>query len=219
MKKKVGLIILSCLLLMAALPQLTFADAEWKQVKQSDGITIFNRPYPGSDVDEFRGVTIVRAPIEVITEVLYDVPAQPKWMSDCLAARTVKVISENHIIAYNVLNVPWPVTDRDFLADTVFNTDFKAGKVLVEMKAVKEPLVPVGQYVRMTDLAGTCLLERLGKDKTKVTYTMRANPAGNIPAAIANVFAQMNPYNTLKGLKRMVGEPKYIELAKKKYGL
>jgi 2-hydroxyglutaryl-CoA dehydratase, D-component. len=32
-------------------------------------------------------------------------------------------------------------------------------------------------------------------------------------------FAKMNPYNTLKGLKKMVLKSKYIEIAKKKYSL
>lgn len=200
-------------------PQLTFAEADWKQVKNSDAITVYNRPFPGSDFDEFRAVTIVNAPIEVITEVLYDVPAQPEWMSDCLFAKTVKVFDENHIIAYNILHFPWPVTDRDFLLDTNFDLDFKAGRVLVTMKAVEEPLIPVSKYVRMTNVFGTCLLERLDKDKTKVTYTMLANPAGHVPAAVANIFAKMNPYNTLKGLKKIVLKPKYIEIARKKYSL
>lgn len=219
MRKKVGFILLIGLLMAVLVPQLTFAEADWKQVKNSDEITIYNRPFPGSDFDEFRGVTIVNAPIEVITEVLYDVPAQPEWMSDCLFAKTVKVFDENHIIAYNILNIPWPVTDRDSLIDTIFDLDFKTGRVLVTMKAVEEPLIPVSKYVRMTNVFGTCLLERLDKDKTKVTYTMLANPAGNIPSSIANIFAKMNPYNTLKELKKIVLKPKYIEIARKKYSL
>jgi len=186
------------------------AGDNWELSLEKNDIKVYTRPVEGSSMDEFMGVTVINAPIETCAAVLRDVPAQPQWMGDCLKARVLKVINKDRLVAYNVLNGTWPLSDRDLQIDTSFDENYKNGKVVVSMKVYPETLVPVNKsYVRVTDFAAKCILEKIDDSKTKVTYINRINPMAPVPAAIANRVVRKNPYNTLKGMKKMVKLQKY----------
>ncbi len=196
------------------------AQAEWRVVKNSDGIRVFTRPSANSSLDEFMGRTVVDAKIEVVVELIRDVDAQPQWMADCIEARVVKKYSEEDLLVYNVTRAPWPVSNRDVVVRSRGGVDVKSGKVSIIFSAVKDSPVPERSgVVRMTDLLGQWHLKKTGDDKTEVTYIMRANPAGNIPASIANMTSKAIPFRTLTKMKEMVKKEKYIRLARERYNL
>ncbi len=181
---------------------------EWKQVVDRNEITVFARPVEGSTMDQFKGITIVNAPIEVCTAVLRDIPAQTEWMGDNLQAEVLRVFSDDHKVAYNVLKSPWPLKPRDLQIDVTFIED--SDQVMVEMKVYPETIVPVSkEYIRVTDFEASCCFERLADNRTKVTYINRVNPMAPVPPSITNLVVRGNPYATLSGLKQMVTKEKY----------
>ena len=195
-----------------------WAQGEWSLVRNSDGIRVFTRPSENSSLDQFMGKTFVDARLEVVVELIRDVDAQPQWMADCIEARVVKKYTEEDILVYNVTRAPWPVSNRDVVVRSKGGIDVKSGKVSIIFNAVKDsPVPPRSGIVRMTDLLGQWHLKKVGEDKTEVTYIMRANPAGNIPASIANMTSKSIPFRTLSNMKQMVKKEKYINLAREKY--
>jgi len=186
----------------------------WKPAKEGDGIQVFTRPARDSDNDEFLGITDVEAPIRVILEVFRDIPSFPQWFGFCRDIELFRKDTASHEIIYFVLATPWPVSDRDMVIDVAYTVDLKGGQARIIMNALKEDLVPQqDRYVRMTKLKGLAVLTRIDDNTTHVTYTVNSDPAGYIPAAISNMLAKKQPYNTLKGLKMMVKEDKYYEFA------
>ncbi len=195
-----------------------FAESGWKRVKNSNGIQVYTRSVAGSDLDEFKGITVVDARIEVIGEVIRDVPAQSQWMADCLEGRIIKKFSDNDMLVYNVTDVPWPLDDRDVLVRSRGKIDMAKGVVDVVFTSVTDASVPPKKgRVRMKDFYGRWLLERVDTEKTRVTYIIKANPGGSIPASVANLSSKKIPYETLKNLKKMAKKQKYVNMAKKKY--
>ena len=196
------------------------AGANWKLVINKNGIKVYTRPVVGSDLDEFKGITVVNASIDVIGEVLKDVPAQPEWMGDCIVARVVKRLAGDDVIVYNVTNAPWPVSDRDVIVKSKTVLEYKSGRVIIYMKAVKIPLVPIRKdRIRMTELTGNWILHYISRNKTSVLYQVRTNPAGSIPAVIANLTSKNIPFKTLTGMKKIVKKKKYIDRAAKAKGV
>ncbi len=195
------------------------AQEEWRMVKNSDGIRVFTRPLADSSLDEFKGVAMINASLEVVAELIRDVNAQPEWMADCIEARVVKKYSDEDMLVYNVTRAPWPVSNRDVVVRSRGRVDPKSGKVSITFKAVDEPSVPKKSgHVRITDLLGQWHLKKEGDDKTSVVYIIRANPGGSIPASIANMTSKNIPHRTLLNMKKMVQKEKYRELAKKHQG-
>ncbi|HNR88010.1 MAG TPA: START domain-containing protein [Spirochaetota bacterium] len=189
------------------------ASGKWKVVKQSDGITISTRPVEGSPVDEFRGVTTINARIEVIGEVLRDVPANVEWMADCKEARVISRKDKDNLVIYFVQGAPGPVSNRDFIVRVNTTKNYDKGVVIVNLKAIAEPLVPVNpKYIRITDLTGQYILQYIDRERTKVIYTVRANPGGSLPTWIANYASKDTPFKTLAGLRRQSAKAKYVEL-------
>lgn len=186
----------------------------WKLAKHGDGIQVYTRPAKDSDNDEFLGVTDVEAPIKVILEVFKDIPSFPQWFGFCRDIKLYESISETHEIIYFILATPWPVKDRDMLIDVAFDIREGEGETIISMNAIKDELIPIqDEYVRMTKLIGNATLTRIDENTTHVTYTVNSDPAGYIPAAISNMLSKNQPYDTLKGLKMMVKNDKYHELA------
>jgi hypothetical protein len=209
--------VLTLLLVLFVFTLPAFADEPgqgWKLAKEGDGIQVFTRPVVDSDNDEFLGITDVEAPIKVILEVYRDIPSFPQWFGFCRDIELFRRDTATHEIIYFVLATPWPVSDRDMVIDVVYSVDLEGGESRIFMNALKEDLVPQqDKYVRMTKLIGECVLTRIDEDTTHVTYTVNSDPAGYIPAAISNMLSKNQPYDTLKGLKKMVRDDKYYELA------
>ncbi|MFW5861963.1 MAG: START domain-containing protein [Spirochaetota bacterium] len=200
--------ILIFLALVILLPLNGMAGSGWQKILVDDGITVYTRPVEGCSLDEFKGVTVVQAPMHTCLAVLRDVPSQPQWMGDCVDAKVLKTFNKNHIVAYNVIQLPWPLSKRDLQVDTRFTIE--DDRVVVAMSVYPEIIEPVTEkYVRITDFEATCILKKTGEDSTSVTYINRVNPMAPVPAAIATRFLKKNPVTTLRGFKRMVLHERY----------
>ncbi len=206
MKKRIIIVII----LTITAVSLTAGTGAWKFALNKKGIKVYTRPAEGCPLNEFMGITVINAPLETCERVLRDIESQPKWMGDCLQAKLLKKFTENHIVGYNVLHLPWPLSNRDLQIDTRFITNYKEGIVTVKMKAYVPEIQPVTKkYIRITDMEATCILKRIEENKTKVTYINRVNPMAPVPDSLANMIAKNNPYKTLLGFHDMVKLPQY----------
>ena len=190
------------------------AEEPWTLAKDAEGIKVFTRSVPGSAANEFKGIAEIDAPIEVIEEVFKDIPSFTQWYGFCKEIKLLKHDSPNHRVMYFVLKTMGPVKDRDLVMEAFDKFDKQSGKFTIAIKALKEELVPIqDKYVRMTDLNATYSMDRINKDQTHVVYTVKADPAGYIPAFISNIIQKDQPFLTLKGLREMVKKDVYYQKA------
>ena len=190
------------------------AEEPWKLAKEAEGIKVFTRSVPGSSADEFKGIAEIDAPVEVIVEVFKDIPSFTQWYGFCKEIKLLKHDSENHRVMYFVLKTMGPVKDRDLVMEAFDKFDKQAGTNTIAISALKEELVPIqDKYVRMTDLNATYSMNRIDQDRTHVVYTVKADPAGYIPAFISNIIQKDQPFLTLKGLREMVKKDVYYQKA------
>jgi hypothetical protein len=190
------------------------AEEPWKLAKDAEGIKVYTRPVPGSAANEFKGIAEIDAPIEVIVEVFKDIPSFTQWYGFCKEIKLLRHDQENHRVMYFVLKTMGPVKDRDLVMEAFDKFDKQAGTYTIAIDALKEDLVPVqDKYVRMTDLNASYVMNRIDPDKTHVVYTVKADPAGYIPAFISNIIQKDQPFLTLKGLREMVKKDVYYQKA------
>jgi hypothetical protein len=190
------------------------AEEPWKLAKEAEGIKVYTRSVPGSSANEFKGIAEIDAPIEVIVEVFKDIPSFTQWYGFCKEIKLLKHDPENHRVMYFVLKTMGPVKDRDIVMEAFDKFDKQAGKYNIAIDSIKEELVPIqDKYVRMTDLNATYSMNRIAQDRTYVVYTVKADPAGYIPAFISNIIQKDQPFLTLKGLREMVKKDVYNQKA------
>ena len=52
----------------------------WEKIKDEDGVQIYKRDVPGSDVIAFKGTGLVDAPLDRVATVLFDTSRAPEWI-------------------------------------------------------------------------------------------------------------------------------------------
>lgn len=186
-----------------------FSDDGWYTEFNKSGITVYTRVVAGSDIKEFKGVGLIDAPVEVVNNVLDDIPNLANWMPDCLVSRIVEKKSNDYMVLYQVIKTPWPLNSRDFTFETKITKD--KDKIIRTVKAVPHSSYPPsGNYVRITNMTGQwTLLKQDNGTRTLAIYQIKTDPAGNIPVAVANSTSKKLPYETLIRLRQQVQNSKY----------
>jgi hypothetical protein len=128
-------------------------------------------------------------------------------MWQCRESRVLREESDSASLVYQVLDAHWPATDRD----VVFRSKVQVvdvGRLLsVRFTTVESPLAPpVSGLVRMPLLDGEFELAAAGPTRTRVTYTVAADPGGILPASFLRETVRQSPFDTLVGLRRFVNE-------------
>ncbi len=208
--RKTGILFIITLSLCLIHPGSSPAGDGWKEVINKNGISVFVRPVRDSGIDEFRAVAIIETEIDVLKEVMKDIPAQPQWYADCSYARVVKEAGNRELIFYAVYKAPWPVTDRDIVIETVIELDPGNRWFTIHMKAADTQLVPIkSDRVRIRKMKGEWTFRKTGKRSVKVVYNLIVDPGGSLPRWLANRTSRESPYMTLLNLRKMVKLSKY----------
>ncbi len=186
------------------------AEPSWEKLKEEQGITVYGRPVAGSDLKEFRAEALIDATMEVVNNVLCDVPTLKDWMPNTLSAELLYLRGFEYAVMYQEMQSPWPVANRDFLYE-IFITR-TPDSIIREVRAIdhgKYPrYAPRRGIVRVTSMEGGWRLLRRGKS-TFAVYHMKSNPGGSLPAWVANGASRDLPFKVMLGLRARVRDPRY----------
>lgn len=217
MTRTVNLLIL-IISLLAADPGSLFAQEQWKSVSDDKGVAIYSRRVAGHEESEFKAVTDIDQPIEVIGAVLAEIPAYTGWFFKCLQAGKIPQISSTayNFKVYIALDAPWPLWPRDIIYDVKIKIDMASGKVEVRCKAVPEPVVPIQkEHVRITDAELHWVLERIEPHRTRIIFIMRTDAGGSISSYWSDLGCRKTIYHSLLNLHGIAADPRFQALGRK----
>jgi hypothetical protein len=197
-------------------------DTNWEHTKGKNGIESYSRKVEGSPIKEYRAVMAMDHPIEVLLEVLIDVPSYPKWMPDCLEANILKEfkkgLERGNYYIYLKMHGMGPAENRDLVIESIPKTDWEAGVSVIRLKKLDDSIVPVQKnFVRIAEFVSEFKLERIAREKTLVTFTTYVDAGGSIPPFLAALQTADVPYGTLMGLSHMASDTKYYKAAARDY--
>ena len=177
---------------------------DWKLRREEAGVKIYTRNVAGSPFEEFRGVvTISNTTLTKVLDVITDVKNYPVNFPNCSGAEVLEQKGKYNDIHYITIKAPWPVNDRDAIyeATTTFSKNGKHAYV---------KLSPRGDYkqeskgfIRVHNGSGFWDLEEIAPNSIRVVYQFHADPAGEIPAWLANSVIVSNPLRTLESLRNI----------------
>ncbi|HPV40938.1 MAG TPA: hypothetical protein PKX40_07150 [Spirochaetota bacterium] len=186
----------------------------WSLVKNSSGIKVYERSVPGTDLMEYMAVTAIDEKMEVLGEVLRDVPSYRNWIADCHGAQVEKRYDRNTMAIYLVLKPPI-IQERDVALKDKTVYDWDRARAAISFGATEEIKIPLEKNrVRVTMMNGVFDMEFLGRNRTKFIYRLLVDPAGDIPKRVAYAVMKSYPYETLKKLRTMVPNRKYSDAAR-----
>jgi len=215
--------VLCFFILLFFLIDISASENQWEKVEEDNDITVFTRSVEGFGVKQFKGVTFIDAPMEVLYEVLKDSEGFKEWFGDCLRQETTVHIDGYSKYFLHIVKVP-VLKDRNLVGKVVFDIDQTNGILKAQITAQKKEMIPEefqqsawvpesSKFVRITDLYCNINVYQESTLKSKVVYEVLVDPAGWIPAWVANYFAVKNPETTLTNLKQMTKKQKYWESA------
>jgi hypothetical protein len=196
----------------------------WEEAANTDGITVYAREFPGSDVREMKALGTIDAKPEEAWKVIRDVAAYKQTMPYTVEA---KVLSEEEggkvQYFYSQLSLPL-VSNRDYVIKLVDESDWKDGKGFLKVSwslfdAPKGDVrhVPVKDGVVRTPYnVGYWKLEpRENGTKTWATYYIHSDPGGAVPKWIANKANGTAVPNVFAAIKKAVAAEREKAGAKK----
>lgn len=181
----------------------------WEQIDQENGIDVYRKTAPGSDVQGVGGEGLVKAPIAKILWVLMDHEHKPQWIDRFQRSYTIEEISPLSDVQYASFDMPFPVQDRDFVYSFETSVSPEGDAVIIAVKSVEHPAMPPAKTVgvRGEIVRGRYVLYPEGSDATRVIAEYLADPKGSLPSWLVNLVQRSWPLKTLESLRRQVQEP------------
>jgi hypothetical protein len=162
----------------------------WKEAAKTDGITVYSRQKPGSDVSEMKATGLLEAPPQAVWKALRDYNNYKKTMPYTEESRIVSEKEGGKLLHfYSVVAAPL-VSRRDYVIEVKDESEWKEGQgfLKVTWKAVDGVVPPREGVVRVAVNEGFWRLEpREGGAKTYATYYVYTNPGGGLPNWVVNM--------------------------------
>jgi hypothetical protein len=178
-------------------------------VLDRQGIRIWAYQVPNNPLYGFKAVTTVKSTLSGLVSLIADTENARKWI---YRTKSVEPIERNdadlHFSVRVITDFPWPFRDREALVAGQIAQDPQTLKVRIDSNSVTT-LPPKACCVRMPMVEGSWIFRPVGNGLVEITMTGHADPGGNIPTSAVNLLIQEYPYNTLKGLRKLIGDDRY----------
>lgn len=180
--------------------------ANWKQMKEDDGIKVFKKDIPNSKIVAFKGEAIINASAGKIVHVLKDNSHRKEWVDRLVHTTVLEKTHENESIMYQEFNAPWPVSNRDFVYKATMTRN-KDGVITLHMNSVDHPNAPKTVGVRADLIKSLYILTPMGENKTKLEVEIQSDPKGLLPNWVVYLIQKSWPLKTLKAIQKQVQKP------------
>lgn len=187
-----------------------WAQDNWVEVKDKDGIKVFTRTNAIMSFKEFKATMLIKAKVSDVLSVLYDVDDLEIWGHNISRAELIDRSGDSLQTYYAVAKAPWPYKDRDGIYSNKISWDKNSKTLLVEIEMLEPENDQYANedFVRM-DGYGFWEIKELSSGEIEVDFQMQVDPGGSIKAWVANMFVSDSPFYTLKGLMEALKDEKY----------
>tara|TARA_R110002049_G_scaffold67767_7_gene175864 strand:- start:677 stop:1303 length:627 start_codon:yes stop_codon:yes gene_type:complete len=184
------------------LPCFSWATDEPWALQQDEGdIQIFTRPVSDSPFLEVKATALIKAPIEHVAAVMGDGQRCSEWRARCKSSEVLGTPSDTERTIYMVLDMPWPVEDRDMVIHSTIDIDRTARTVTVQL-GPDTANHPEQGYVRAST-TGQYEIKALDEDQVFLTYIMHTDLGGDLSANLANPRVVESTYEDMKRLQAL----------------
>ena len=181
---------------------------DWKEVKRTrDGIAVYKREVPGSDLLAFKGEGEVAAPIDKVATIIFDTTRATEWIADLKESKILHWQGDLSFVEYDWVGTPFILRDRDFVSTVTIEKDPPAGRILFHYVNALDPLAPQRPPRVRGDLMGTTYDLSAAGPATRVIADIHIDPKGSIPRFIVNWVQADWPVDTFRGLRRQAAKP------------
>lgn len=177
-------------------------EAKWELKSQKEGITIYSRELPNSNLKELKMTSTAKSSTAAFIKILEVIQTNPDWLDADFEVNRIKVNEAGIPINHSKIDFPFPVSDRDLVSSAQVMEDENTGIVTVKSEAVAGILKNQNGYVRMTHFLSRWILTPQADGMLQIEYFLQSDPGGNIPTWVTNLLSSVGPFKTFKAIKK-----------------
>jgi len=200
-------IIISLLLLVSF--SSTAQEAEWDLRKDKNGIKVYVREAKDSPFKELKMKFSIEASMSTVVALLQDIEAIPDWVYKCNESYVVEKINTKEEYYYNLMDFPWPMSDRDLILKSKLYQDPVTKVLRSESYAIANKIPVKEGVVRIKETNLWWEFTPKSNNLIEVDYYLKSNPGGYLPAWIVNLAIDQGPIQTVKRFLKILKDPKY----------
>ena len=177
----------------------------WQLVKDENSIQVYLRSLPHSEYKEFRGEVSINTNLKELLAFIKNASFCPSWRYKC-----IKMLNLSDGYIYKLSSLPWPLNDRYTVMQSQLQFDQKNNVYTWQLKNIARKHLPEHIQAQLPNQGNTVQMRysdgfwqfKLHKHNTiHITYQMHGDPAGVIPAVLANQGVTNAAFVTLSNLK------------------
>lgn len=182
-----------------------YAQEDWVLSNDGKDIKTYYRESAESDIKELKIITSVEAPAILVFELLNDIDLYDDWVYRTSEAKLVQYYNKRSLQYYAVVDFPWPFDDREMYIKSSYTISSDQKSISTNSIAVpRKDIESRADHVRITDMVLGWDLEEDEQGVTHVTYVLRSDPGGSIPAWMVNLALEAGPTQTMNNLRDLV---------------
>ncbi|MFD2144799.1 START domain-containing protein [Mucilaginibacter antarcticus] len=190
-----------------------FAKAQtvgaWQLKESSDGIKIYTADISNSKIKGIKVECQFNATLSQVTAALMDIKNSEEWLYHTAGNQLIKQVSPGELYYYSLIEMPWPVSNRDFIAHLKVTQDPVSKVVTMDAPCIPDMIPVKPKIVRITNSKGKWVVTPAGPDHVKILYTLYADPGGDVPSWLTNLFITQGPSQSFKKFKAHIQKPAY----------
>lgn len=179
------------------------AQEDWKLAKDKQGIKVYTRKSPRTNLKDSRSEVVINTPIGDVYNMMMDFEKHKEWMAKVGESKIIQKVSDTEFYVYYIGVAPWPVSNRDIIAHYTIKRE-KKGKIRFEVIGEADYIPRKKDLIRVPKTESWWEFIPQDDGSVKVEYYTSSDPGGSIPQWLANTAAEDTPYNTLKKMKEML---------------
>jgi hypothetical protein len=186
------------------------SPGEWKFISNKDGVALYRRQRTVSY--ESKAIGEIAASTDLVHAVLDDIESYVSFMPYTAECRVLKREGDS-VVAYQRISAPL-TSNRDYTVRVRSSSKaVEGGTSYLSKWETENALGPPEKsgVVRVKLCEGSWLLEPIGPNTTRATYTIYTDSGGMIPAFIKNTGSQIGIRKLFAAIRKQIGNPKYAK--------
>ena len=191
---------------------------EWELERNEQGIRVYTREVPDSDIRQFRAEMTLPASLDRVLAVFDDFKRYPEWKFKVSMSGVLSQPDETSWYHYQDIRMPFPLDDRLFVLlsrlkavgtrEVVIDTRAVPGYCVGNLEKTCGP-INSSEALVVKQATGRHLLRQLEDGSTRVTWIQHAEPGGRLPDWLVNAMLVDGPWETFSNLREQVNRPRY----------
>lgn len=180
----------------------------WSLRKETDNIRVFTIDQPDSSFQAFKAEAVLDAPIENLMAVMINPQSCVEWVHNCSESYAFGDGDFHDRYAYSVNDMPWPVTDRDYVLRIRTHGEESDGEVVMDLNAIPDQRDEEDGHIRV-DKSDTLYRFIPQGDQTRMIWVQHTEPNGSIPGWLVNTLLVDIPIRSMEQLERVAQWERY----------